>query len=249
MMMAGASIGALLNGLFNKKQAPPTIPYTPVDLQEQQGKAVSGDIAALPDINTLLANSNTFQQTQANQLMNSALPGYSQFAQNLLGTSSQLAKNPYGIPQSAIDQLSQYAAENNIAGGTGAASGFSNSNLLRSLGVNELQYGQNNLNSAMQALSVLTGTAPRVSPMSPLSFMVTPAQQIQNQTYTNTMQQQIAQGGANAQTAAKNWNTQNLWDSMAASLTYGGASADEAWGQFKSLFSPMMGGMMGGGAG
>lgn len=246
--MMGASIGSFLNAFFNKKKAPQTIPYTPVNPQQEQQTAIQGNIASLPNLDTLLSQSNRFQQTQANQLMNSALPGYSQFSQNLLATASKQASNPYAIPQGVVDQLRQYASENAVGGGTGAASGFAGNDLLRSLGINALQYGQTNLNSAMQALSVLTGTAPRVSPMSPLSFMVTPAQQIQNQTYTNTLQQQIAQGGANAQTAAKNWNTQNLWDSIGAGLTYGGASADEAWGQFKSIFGGGGGmAMMGGG--
>lgn len=249
--MTGGAIGALANMFFNKKKAPNTVQYTPVDLQAEQQKSIGGNISALPDLDTLLSQSNTFQQKQANSLMESALPGYSSFSQNLLGTASNLAKNPYEIPQSAVDQLMQYANENNLAGGTGASSAFSHSNALRSLGVNELQYGQNNIQTAMQALSVLTGTAPRVSPMSPLSFMVTPQQQAQNQQYTNTLQQQIAQGGANAQTAAKNWNTQNLWDNFMAFQQYLGASADSGYNNFMNDWAGMitkgrgMGGMGG----
>jgi hypothetical protein len=50
--------------------------------------------------------------------------------------------------------------------------------------------------------------------MSPLSFLVTPTQQQQNQVYTNTLQQQEGQAGANAATAASNYNSANLWDSI-----------------------------------
>lgn len=221
----GTAIGGLVGGLGGllggggSKKAPPTIPYQPVNLQETQQQAISGNQAALPSIDQLLAQSNSFQQGQAISLMNQALPGYSGFASNLLGTASNLAANPYQVPQSVVDQLSQYAAENNIGAGTGAASGFSSSNLLRSLGINALQYGQNNLSAATSALSVLTGTAPRVSPMSPLSFLVTPSQQTQNQQLTNQLQQQIGQAGANAQTAAGNFNSQNLWDNTVAGLS------------------------------
>lgn len=219
LLAAIPAVTSLASGLLNKKQAPPVVPYQPVDLQQQQGTAIQGNTASLPSLENLLSQSNTFQQTQASQLMNQALPGYAQFAQNLLGTASNLASNPYQVPQSVMDQLAQYGAEHNIAGGTGATSAFSGSSILRSLGVNALQYGQTNLQNAMSALSVLTGTAPRTSPMSPLSFMVTPQQQAQNQQYTNTLQQQIAQGGANARTAAQNWNTQNLWDTLTSTLT------------------------------
>jgi hypothetical protein len=214
----GGVVGAA-GGLLNKKSAPATVPYTPVDLQATQNQAISGDLAATPSIDQLLSQSNTFQQGQASALMEKALPGYGQFASNLTKTASDLAANPYAVPKSVTDQLTQYAAENNIAGGTGAASGFSESNILRSLGVNALQYGQSNLTAATNALSVLTGTAPRVSPMSPMSFLVTPDQQTQNQQLTNRLQQQIGQGGANASTAATNFNTGNLWDTLTSTIT------------------------------
>ncbi len=85
--------------------------------------------------------------------------------------------------------------------------------------MNALQYGQSNLTAATNALSVLTGTAPRTSPMSPMSFLVTPAQQAQNQVLTNTNGQATGQAGANASTAAGNYNSQNLWDQTTSSLS------------------------------
>lgn len=212
----GGAAGLLSGG--GKQNAPATVPYTPVNLQQTQGQAIAGDQGASSSLDQLLAQSNQFQQGQATSLMNQALPGYSGFASNLSNTASSLAANPYAVPQSVTDQLSQYAAENNISEGTGAASGFSSSNLLRSLGVNALQYGQANLGSAMNALSVLSGTAPRTSPMSPMSFLVTPQQQAANQTLTNTQGQAIGQGGANAATAAQNYNSSNLWDQVTSTL-------------------------------
>ena len=200
----------------NKQSGSPAVQYTPVDLQQTQQQAIGGNQATAPQLDQLLSQSNQFQQQQATSLMNQALPGYSGFASNLTNTASNLAADPYAVPQSVVSQLSQYAAENNISEGTGAASGFSSSNLLRSLGVNALQYGQANMASATNALSVLSNTAPKISPMSPASFMVTPAQQAQNQLYTNTQGQAINQGGANSATAAGNANTATLWDSISS---------------------------------
>jgi hypothetical protein len=207
-------IGTLANGLFNQQSAPPVVPYNPVSPQQTQAQAITGNLSELPSLESLLSQSNTFQQGQASSILNAALPGYSGLASSLTSTATNLAANPYAIPQSVVSQLSQYAAENNISEGTGAASGFSSSNLLRSLGINALQYGQSNMSEALSALSTLTSTAPTVSPMSPLSFLVTPTQQQQNQVYTNTLQQQEGQAGANAATAASNYNSANLWDSI-----------------------------------
>lgn len=166
----------------------------------------------------MLSQSNDFQQQQATKLKNQSLPGYSQLASNLTGQATSLAANPYAIPQSVTDQLTQYAAEQNIGNGTGANSGFSGNNMLRSLGINALQYGQSNLASATNALGVLSGTAPSVSPMSPLSFLVTPQQSAANQTYTNTQNQEIAQAGNNANAAASNQNSATLWDNLTQSV-------------------------------
>lgn len=218
----GTAIGAVVGGIagaLDKKKAPVVVPYKPVDVQKEQANSIQGNIAAAPTLDQLLSQSNQFQQSQASSLMEKALPGYGQFAANLTKQATDRAADPYAVPKSVTDQLSQYAAENNIGQGTGATSGFSGNNILRSLGLNALQYGQANLSSAMSALSVLTGTAPRTSPMSPLSFMVTPAQQIQNQQMTNQLQQQSGQGGANANAAAANWNTGNLWDSITSTIT------------------------------
>lgn len=235
--LGGAAItaaGSIGSAAMNKQKAPTAVQYTPVDLQQTQNQAIQGDLGASSGLDQLLSQSNQFQQQQASSLMNQALPGYSGFASNLTNTASSLAANPYQVPQSVVDQLSQYSAENNISAGTGASSGFSSSNLLRSLGVNALQYGQSNLSAATSALSVLTGTAPRISPTSPLSFMVTPAQQAQNQLYTNTQGQAINQGANNAATAAGNANSSSLWDSVASSAG--------------SLSGPLMQAIMGNGS-
>jgi hypothetical protein len=211
-----STAGSVYSSSQNKAQGSPAVQYTPVDLQQTQSQAIAGDQSSASSLDALLGQSNSFQQQQATGLMNQALPGYSGFAQNLTNTASAQAANPYAIPQSVVGQLSQYAAENNINEGTGAASGFSSSNLLRSLGVNALQYGQSNLASAQNSLSVLSNTAPKISPMSPMSFMVTPQQQAANQTLTNSNNQAINQGAANSATAAGNANSASLWDSISS---------------------------------
>lgn len=238
----GAVAGGLLGAFGGRQKAPQTIPWTPISSQLTQQQAIQGDISNQGDLETLLGNANTFQQQQATSMMNQALPGYSQFAQNLMAAGNNALKNQYNLPSSVVDQLRQQASEQNInVGATGQAGGY---NWLRSLGINEVQYGQSQLQNAMSALTTAVGTAPRVSPMSPMSFYVTPQQQFQNQFANQEQEQAVAQGGANAAAAASNYNNQNLWSGISSAAS--GLFSNTANGG--SLFSSI-GSLFGGGGG
>jgi hypothetical protein len=219
---AGASYG--LNQLGAAK-APATAQYQNVDPTTVQQNAIAGDLNTLPQANQLAGAANSTDLMQAISNMNTALPGFSGLQQSLVGQASGMAANPYALPQQAIGQILQTGAENNISGGEGAASGFSSNNSLRSLGVNVLQYGQQNFQNAMGALSTLTGTAPNVSPVSPLSFMRTPQNALSAVTNNNTQNQAIAQGANNAAAAAGNYNSANLYDSLASSGAVNGLTS------------------------
>ena len=214
---AVSAVGSIGSAMIGKKNAPATAQYNAVDPTAVQNNAIAGDISSFDSANQLAQQTTASTAEQALSARNITQPGYSNLANSLTGQATSLAQNPYQVPQGVVDQLSQYAAENNIGAGTGASSGFSQSNLLRSLGVNALQYGQSNLSLASQALGTLTGTAPNVSPVSPLSFMLTPQNALSAVTNNNTQQQAIAQGANNAATAASNANAAtnaNLFDSF-----------------------------------
>lgn len=220
--LAGSALtaGATVYGASqNKAGAPATVPYQNVDPTTVQNNAIQGDLGSLGSASQLAGSVNTTAAQQALAARNITQPGYSNLAGALGSQATQLAENPYQVPQAVVDQLSQYAAENNIGEGTGASSGFSQSNLLRSLGINALQYGQTNLSAATSALSTLSGTAPNVNPTSPLSFLLTPSQALQTTTTNNTNNQQIGQGAANAAAAAANSNSNNLWDSITSQIS------------------------------
>lgn len=209
------AIVSLASGFFNKKKAPATVPYTPVDLATEQKKTLAGNLAAQPDIETLLSKANAFTQGQATDLMEKAVPGYAAFAKNLLQTGADKLANPYDLPAGVTENLNRISAERGISRGTaGQTNEYS---ALRDLGVNMLDYGNQNFQQALQALTTVTNLSPRISPLSPMSFYVTPAQQASVTQDNNVRRQAIEQGGANARTDARNWNTQNLWDSIARS--------------------------------
>ena len=215
---AAAAAGLVVDvgsSMLNKPKAAGAVQYQNVDPTQVQNNAIAGDQGSLGAATSLAGSSTTAEAQSALAARNITQPGYSALAGGLSKQAQSLADNPYQVPQSVVDQLSQYAAENNISEGTGNASGFSQNNLLRSLGINALQYGQSNLSAATSALSVLSGTAPNVSPVSPLSFMLTPGQALGAVTNNNTQNQAVNQGAANANAAASNAGSANLWDAVA----------------------------------
>ena len=217
---AGAisAAGSIGGALLNKASAPATAQYQNVNPTQVQSNAIQGDLSTLPQANQLANASNSTDLMQAISNLNTALPGFSGLQQGLVGQASNMAANPYALPQQAIGQILQTGAENNIMGGTGAASGFSQNNSLRSLGINVEQYGQQQFQNSLSALSTLTGTAPNVSPVSPLTFMLTPQNALSAVTNNNTQNQAVQQGANNAAAAASNYNSANLFDSLTSQI-------------------------------
>lgn len=209
--IAGAAI-SVGGALLTKKKAPDSAAPANVNLQDQQSAAIAGNTNAEGNIETLLSKANNYTQNQAIDLMNKAVPGYTSFANQLLATGQKKLDNPYALPQDVEDNLTRISAERGISRGTrGQTNDYS---ALRDLGVNMLDYGDRNFQQAMQALTTVTGTAPRISPMSPMSFYVTPAQNAQVAAGNASNLQATQQANFNNQAAASNFNNQNLWDSI-----------------------------------
>ncbi len=225
-MSWGAIAGAAISvggAMLTKKKAPDTAAPATVNLQQQQQNAIGGNLNAEGNIETLLSKANNYTQSQAIDLMNQAVPGYSKFAGNLLQTGADKLAHPYDLPADVQSNLDRISAERGISRGTaGQTNQYS---ALRDLGVNMLDYGNQNYQQAIQALSAVTGTAPRISPMSPMSFYVTPAQNAQVAAGNASNIQATQQGAYNASAAANNFNNQNLWDSIAR----GSGQAISAW--------------------
>jgi len=224
--VAGAAV-SVVGGMIAKNngpKAPGAAQYTPVDPQAEAKKAIAGDIANQGDVEQLLTRANRYTQGQANDLMEQAVPGYGKLSETLMGRAQEMANNPYGVPKDVEANLTRLAAEHGVARGTrGQTNQYS---LLRDLGVNELQYGETNMRDSLNALTTLTGIAPRVSAASPLSFFITPSQQMQATTNNNTQQQQVAQGDANARAAAANYANDSMWSGI---LKGAGMLATKDW--------------------
>lgn len=238
---AATSIVTQLASFFNKKKAPETIRYQDVNAQDEQTRAIQGDRLAQQSIESLLSEANRYTQEEANSLAEMASPGYSRVSQKMLDLAGSNLENPYALPDDVANNLTRLAGERGISTGVhGQANDFS---LLRDFGINSLDYGNNRIAQSQQLLNTVVSLSPRISPLSPMNFYITPQQQISLAVDNNTKQQQINQAGANAQAATKNWNTQQFWASQTASAAAADSTAQYGYEQFKDWFTM---GMMGG---
>lgn len=231
-------VGGVIQGQQAKKNAPKPAQYAAVDPQAEQKKAIQGNLANLGQVENLTNQTNQFSQQQANSMMEQAVPGYRKAADQLMKFGQERGANPYAVPKEVTDNLNRIASERGVSVGQGPGGQFGQYSALRDLGVNELQYGQQNFQDAIQALTTVTGTAPRVSPVSPMSFYLTPQQQLNATTNNNTESQAINQGANNANSAANNWANQNLWSSIGSGVqTAGGAYNKYQAGQNQNPFN------------
>lgn len=204
----GALIGGALGGFFggSKAKAAPVVP--PLNLQDEQKKAISGNLSSESDIESLLSRANSFNQDQNIALMEKAMPGYTALSKSLTSTAQSELADPYSLPKDVQDNIARLAAERGISAGTKGE--FNDFSLLRDFGINSLQYGQQRIQSAQGITGLLASIAPKVNPLSPLSFYVTPQQSVD----VAAGNRSAAQAGVNAATAASNYNDANSWDSI-----------------------------------
>ena len=204
----GAAIGGVLGGLFGgKKQKAPGV-AAPIDLNAEAKKSLTGNLENEDDIEALLGRANSFNQDQNIALMEKAMPGYGALSKQLTATAQDQLTNPYDLPPEVEQNIQRLAAERGISAGTKGE--FNDFSLLRDFGVNSLQYGQSRINSAQGITGLLASIAPRVNPLSPMSFYVTPGQQAQVAAGNKSAEQ----AGMNAETAADNYNSTSSWDSI-----------------------------------
>lgn len=207
--------GAVVSGVgsyLSKPKAPKTAGYESVDLQDEQRKAVAGNLSNAGSIENLISRGNAFATDEAIGIAEKTMPGFGELSKSLTSRAQGLADNPYDVPEEVQKNLERIAAEKGISAGTRGQ--FNDFSLLRDLGVNQLEYGRANLNQAQQITGLLSSIAPKVNPMSPLSFYVTPGQQSNVTTNNNENRQRIQQGTNTAQADVDNAANRDLWGSL-----------------------------------
>ncbi len=222
---AVGAIGSVVSSNNKKKAAEAAAAasgYDNVDLQKQQSDAISGNLANQSSIEDLLSRANTFQQGQASSLAELAMPGYSALSQSLTQRAQTMADHPYDLPVEVTKNLERLAAERGISTGVrGQANDFS---LLRDFGVNSLQYGQSNIQGAQSITGLLAGIAPKVNPMSPLAFYVSPEQSAAAATNNNMQNQAVRASAANNLAQVQSQSSTDLWANLTKLAGVAGAS-------------------------
>ena len=212
--VAGTAYGAMSQASAAKKAAAASAAnrVAPVDLQEEQTKAIEGNLANQAKIEELVSSTNAFNQSQATSMMESAIPGFSALQGKLMATTNDLLTNPYDLPKDVQTNLERLAAERGVSAGTRGT--FNEFSLLRDLGVNSLQYGQSRINQAGGLAGIISSIAPKANVMSPLSFYNTPQQYAANQQLTNANNQATTQGAINANLAAANYQNAGITNAI-----------------------------------
>lgn len=181
-------------------------------MQDEQTGALAGNLSAQSSIEALLNRADRFSADQTLSLEDKTMPGYANLRKQLTDTSTSLLDHPYDLPKDVQDNLSRIAAERGISAGTRGQ--FNDFSLLRDFGINSLQYGASRIGQAQGIAGLLSQVSPKVNPMSPLSFYVTPQQNAGNATNNNAQQQAIAQSGINAQNLATQQGNADLWANL-----------------------------------
>lgn len=210
--MIGGAVVTGVGSYLARPKAPKVAGIEDIDLQAEQKKALEGNLASQGSIEALISRGNQFSTDQALGITEKTMPGFGDLTKSLTSRAQGLADNPYDVPQEVQKNLERIAAEKGISAGTRGQ--FADFSLLRDLGVNQLEYGRSNLNQAQQITGLLSAIAPKVNPMSPLSFYVTPGQQAGTTANNRGQQRAIQQGGNNAEAAANNAANADLWGSL-----------------------------------
>lgn len=161
----------IIGGLLQEK---PKVPeFKGVDVQAEQAKATTGNIANFGQASQLGAKVNQFNQDQLLGMLRKAIPGYD----NIMNQGSNLIQSYMRgeIPQDVKNQIGRNSAETSIAGGYGG-SGMARNLEARDLGLTSLQLTQQGLSSADKWLnSAAARSTPQMFDVT--SMFVSPMQQ------------------------------------------------------------------------
>lgn len=206
-LIAAAAIqagGQILGSVLGRQKAPKQADYTPVDPAAVQRQTIAGNMANMGDAQKLAGQTNSFNQSEANRLLEQAMPGFSGIQKRLLQSVDEDLNSQSTLPQDVKDQISRFAAEKGVSRGT--SGNFNGFNLVKDFGFNLVDWRNAQRARALNTMSTVFGMTPRVNPMSPMSMMVDPNTAIGVQGQNNAMAYNTQQAGYNAQAAASNYN-------------------------------------------
>ncbi len=206
--------------IASKKKAPQAAVPKPVDVQEEQAKAIAGNAANFNAAASLSAKSNAFDQSQALELLERAMPGFGAMQQRLMAQANSDLDNQTSLPPELQQQLQRFAAEKGITRGT--SGNFNAFSLVKDFGFNLVDWQNASRARALNTLSNVFQMTPRINVMSPMSMMVNPNTAIQVAGNNSQQQYQAQQSAYDAQAAARNQNAALIGAAISSAGSYAG---------------------------
>ena len=200
--------GSILGGILGKQKAPQQATYTPVDVQAVQKKSIEGNLQNLGQAQNLASQTNSFNQSQANSLMEQAMPGFGAMQKRMIDSMNEDLDSQNSLPKDVQDRISRFAAEKGVTRGT--SGNFNGFNLVKDFGFNLTDWKNASRARALNTMSSVFGMTPRVNPMSPMAMMVDTNTALNVAGQNNQMQYNSQQAGYNSQAAASNYNNMLL---------------------------------------
>jgi hypothetical protein len=237
-----------LSGIFGKK--PQIAEYTPVDLSEEQIKALQGDIEAWPQIQQL---GSLYQQYMLGAY-EKAIPGFKDIlalggktTQQMLGVAGEELAGE--IPEDVKAAVQRSSAFQSLMGGT-AGSGMAGALTARDLGLTSLNLIQQGAQLAGQAGNAAQRWAALSGAQLPQGMLVTPQQQAELDMQQNLIKRNVLQQKYNVAAApdpvmkglsdiVENLTAAYLGGKV-GSIGAGNAPATAAAGNVSGAFGPQM---------
>lgn len=226
---------SFLDSLLGQK---PTVPNLPtINLGTEQQKAIAANQAALPSAEKLVGAANQFSQSQINQMLEQAIPGYSSIAKTISGNIASEVSGQ--IPTDVQQQVENLTAGQALAGGY-AGSGAHGALVARDLGLTSLDLTQQGL-SSMEGWTRTAASLYEPSMINVSSMFITPMQEYQTTNEQNVQQFQ-RQWMANQIAAQPAMWAQDLKEAVQTALSMYSGTPHESAGSY-----PLQGGGVGGG--
>lgn len=124
---------ALIAEFFQK--APKVPAFTPVNVQQEQQRAIAGNAAVLPELQRQAGQINTFNTDELQRMLERAMPGYSKVRDKTTANIQDWLAGK--VPQDVSDQVMRNAAGRSLYGGFGG-SGMARNLSARDLGLTSL---------------------------------------------------------------------------------------------------------------
>lgn len=136
---------------------PKLLPWEDVNVQAEQRRAIEGNEAVLPQLESTARRVNTFNQGEIQRMLELAMPGYAKLRDQGTQVISDFTAGK--IPQDVRDAIGRNTAGRSLYGGFGGT-GMSRNLTARDLGLTSLDLMTKGLDSATRWISMSRSLAP-----------------------------------------------------------------------------------------